>query len=231
MKHKKFVPGVKIPIYSKDKISKKKPLILVLAWNFYDEIKKNNPEIGKKFIISSDFDDEKKNNSKIIININPGLGFGTGHHPTTKMMLEQIEKIDFKNKKVLDFGCGSGILSIAAKKMNSKKITAIDIDELAIKSSKENIYRSKLEDIDLKVGSIENLDEHLNFDIIFANISSSIILKYAEILKNKLSNKGTIICSGILTKNKSETINKLQSVGLKLIEEKIEKEWVCIVLE
>ena len=188
-------------------------------------------EIGKKFIISSDFDDEKKNNSKIIININPGLGFGTGHHPTTKMMLEQIEKIDFKNKKVLDFGCGSGILSIAAKKMNSKKITAIDIDELAIKSSKENIYRSKLEDIDLKVGSIENLDEHLNFDIIFANISSSIILKYAEILKNKLSNKGTIICSGILTKNKSETINKLQSVGLKLIEEKIEKEWVCIVLE
>ena len=187
-------------------------------------------EIGKNFIISSDFCDDKKDNSKIIININPGLGFGTGHHPTTKMMLEQIEKLDFSDKIVLDFGCGSGILSIAAKKMNSKKIIAIDIDEYAIKSSKENISRSKLENIDLRVGSIEALSEDLKFDYIFANISSSIIQNFAEVLKNKLSNNGLIICSGILLKNKSETINKLKSVGFILIDEKVEKEWVCIVL-
>jgi len=188
-------------------------------------------EIGKKFIISSDFCDDNKDDSKIIININPGLGFGTGHHPTTKMMLEKIEELDFSNKKVLDFGCGSGILSIAAKKMNSKNIIAIDIDEYAIKSSKENISRSKLENIDLRVGSIEDLCEDLKFDYIFANISSTIIQKFAEILKNKLSNKGMIICSGILLKNKLETINKLNSAGFKLIDEKIEKEWVCIVLK
>ncbi len=187
-------------------------------------------EIGKNFIISSDFCDDKKDNSKIIININPGLGFGTGHHPTTKMMLEQIEKLDFSDRFVLDFGCGSGILSIAAKKMNSKKIIAIDIDEYAIKSSKENISRSKLENIDLRVGSIEALSEDLKFDYIFANISSSIIQNFAEVLKNKLSNNGLIICSGILLKNKSETINKLKSVGFILIDEKVEKEWVCIVL-
>jgi ribosomal protein L11 methyltransferase len=187
-------------------------------------------EIGKNFIISSDFCDDKKDNSKIIININPGLGFGTGHHPTTKMMLEQIEKLDFSDRIVLDFGCGSGILSIAAKKMNSKKIIAIDIDEYAIKSSKENISRSKLENIDLRVGSIEALSEDLKFDYIFANISSSIIQNFAEVLKNKLSNNGLIICSGILLKNKSETINKLKSVGFILIDEKVEKEWVCIVL-
>ena len=187
-------------------------------------------EIGKNFIISSDFCDDKKDNSKIIININPGLGFGTGHHPTTKMMLEQIEKLDFSDRIVLDFGCGSGILSIAAKKMNSKKIIAIDIDEYAIKSSKENISRSKLENIDLRVGSIEALSEDLKFDYIFANISSSIIQNFAEVLKNKLSNNGLIICSGILLKNKSETINKLKSVGFILIDEIVEKEWVCIVL-
>ncbi len=187
-------------------------------------------EIGKNFIISSDFSDDKKDNSKIIININPGLGFGTGHHPTTKMMLEQIEKLDFSDRFVLDFGCGSGILSIAAKKMNSKKIIAIDIDEYAIKSSKENISRSKLENIDLRVGSIEALSEDLKFDYIFANISSSIIQNFAEVLKNKLSNNGLIICSGILLKNKSETINKLKSVGFILIDEIVEKEWVCIVL-
>ena len=187
-------------------------------------------EIGENFIISSDFCDDKKDNSKIIININPGLGFGTGHHPTTKMMLEQIEKLDFSDRIVLDFGCGSGILSIAAKKLNSKKIIAIDIDEYAIKSSKENISRSKLENIDLRVGSIEALSEDLKFDYIFANISSSIIQNFAEVLKNKLSNNGLIICSGILLKNKSETINKLKSVGFILIDEKVEKEWVCIVL-
>ena len=79
-------------------------------------------EIGETFIITND--KELISNSKIIININPGLGFGTGHHPTTKMMLEQIEKYDLNSKKILDFGCGSGILSIAAKKLNAKEVIA-----------------------------------------------------------------------------------------------------------
>ena len=92
--------------------------------------------------------------SKILIKINPGLGFGTGHHPTTKMMLEKMEDLKFSNKKILDFGCGSGILSIAAKKLGAKTITALEIDDLAINSAKENIKFSNLSDIDIRLSLI-----------------------------------------------------------------------------
>ena len=94
--------------------------------------------IGKKFLITSDITKLENKDSRIIINLNPGLGFGTGHHPTTKMMLEKIEEINFDKKTVLDFGCGSGILSIATQKMKASEVWSIDTDEFAIISSNKN---------------------------------------------------------------------------------------------
>ena len=186
-------------------------------------------EIGKRFIITND----KKftSNSKIIININPGLGFGTGHHPTTKMMLENIEKYDLESKSVLDFGCGSGILSIAAKKLNAKNIVAIDTDDLAISSAKENLTFSKLSSIDLRVGSIEILDANKKFDFIFANISSSIITKYSDILISRINKNGILLCSGILNIHMEKTLLKLEKSGFKLINSYQEDDWSCLEMK
>ena len=138
--------------------------------------------IGKNFLITSDITELENKDSRIIINLNPGLGFGTGHHPTTKMMLEKIEEINFDKKTVLDFGCGSGILSIATQKMKPSKVWSIDTDEFAIISSKENLKRSNLNVDNLIEGSIEILDHELKFDVILANISSKIFTAALEAL-------------------------------------------------
>jgi len=185
-------------------------------------------EIGESFIITND--KKLTSKSKVIININPGLGFGTGHHPTTKMMLERIEKYDLDSKNVLDFGCGSGILSIAAKKLNAKDITAIDTDELAISSAKENIKYSELSSIKLRIGSIEILDYDKKFDFIFANISSNIISKYSDILFSLLNKNGILLCSGILTIHMKETLLNLEKSGFVLISSFEEEDWCSLEL-
>ena len=186
--------------------------------------------IGKNFLITSDITKLENIDSRIIINLNPGLGFGTGHHPTTKMMLEKIEEINFDEKTVLDFGCGSGILSIATQKMRASKVWSIDTDEFAIISSKENLKRSNLNVENLIEGSIENLDNKLKFDVILANISSNIIMKYSNEMKRKLNQNGILIASGILSKNIEETLEKLQKAGFKLLSQTVEEEWECLVL-
>ena len=187
--------------------------------------------IGKNFLITSDITELENKDSRIIINLNPGLGFGTGHHPTTKMMLEKIEEINFDKKTVLDFGCGSGILSIATQKMRASEVWSIDTDEFAIISSKENLKRSNLNVDNLIEGSIENLDNKLKFDVILANISSNIIMKYSNEMKRKLNQNGILIASGILSKNIQETLEKLQNAGFKLISQTVEEEWECLVLK
>ena len=187
--------------------------------------------IGKNFLITSDITKLENKDSRIIINLNPGLGFGTGHHPTTKMMLEKIEEINFDKKTVLDFGCGSGILSIATLKMKASEVWSIDTDEFAIISSKENLRRSNLNVDNLIEGSIENLDNKLKFDVILANISSNIIMKYSNEMKRKLNQNGILIASGILTKNIEETLEKLQKAGFKLLSQTVEEEWECLVLK
>ena len=187
--------------------------------------------IGKNFLITSDITKLENKDSRIIINLNPGLGFGTGHHPTTKMMLEKIEEINFDEKTVLDFGCGSGILSIATQKMRASKVWSIDTDEFAIISSKENLKRSNLNVENLIEGSIENLDNKLKFDVILANISSNIIMKYSNEMKRKLNQNGILIASGILSKNIEETLEKLQKAGFKLLSQTVDEEWECLVLK
>jgi len=184
--------------------------------------------IGEKLIITNDQNYNSK--SKIIININPGLGFGTGHHPTTKMMLENIENYNFIDKNVLDFGCGSGILSIAAKKLNAKKIYAIDTDELAIISSKQNIELSKLLDIDLKLGSIESIQKNIKFDFIFANISSNIIIKYSDLLFSHSKKGGILLCSGILNPHRNDTLLALENSGFIFSDSFSEEDWTCLEL-
>ena len=200
-------------IYKKDWIEQKFPSI----------------NIGEKFVITNDKSTSTK--SKIIIKINPGLGFGTGHHPTTRMMLEKMENIKFSDKNILDFGSGSGILSIAAKKLGAKKVTAIEIDELAINSAKENINFSDLSDIDIRLASIENLPQSYKFDIILANISSNTIIDFSELIHSRLLKGGLLLCSGILSSDMDKTLRKLESSGFISLDSIQEEDWCCLELK
>ncbi len=169
-----------------------------------------------------------KNDGEIIIN--PGLGFGTGHHETTSLAASVIKKL-IENEKIdsfIDVGTGSGILSIIASKIDSNlKITAIDIDEDAVQNSKENIEINGVNNIDLRVTTIDQIGN--TFDLVVANIISSILLSIGSELKNKAEK--FLVLSGILSKEKDDFIEKMEISDFEILEYHEKGEWCAFVLK
>ena len=135
--------------------------------------------------------------TKYTINIDPKMAFGTGHHETTYMMISEMEEIDFYDKRVLDYGCGTGILSILAEQLNAKSIDAIDIEEQAIENTIENISLNKCNIIKAHLGTIDIIDIAM-YDIVLANINRHVLLSSVQKLVGILGNDGILLLSGIL---------------------------------
>lgn len=148
-------------------------------------------------------------NHEIIIT--PKMSFGTGHHATTYLMIEQMQMINFENKTVLDFGTGTGILAILAEQLQSKFIKAIDIDKWSIENAAENIKINNCKNIDLQL-SAELPDQIV--DIILANINRNVILSYLSVLQSILSRGGLILFSGILIEDENKIMQTCKENGL-----------------
>lgn len=147
---------------------------------------------------------EEKN--AIVVMLDPGLAFGTGTHPTTSLCLSFLDSLDFKNKKVLDYGCGSGILAIAALKLGAQCATGIDIDEQAIEASKENAVRNNVaEKLSLNIGS-KNIPEG-NFAITVANILAGPLAELEPDIARLTASGGKLALSGILVEQAQEVID------------------------
>tara|TARA_Y100000768_G_scaffold113494_1_gene83655 strand:- start:534 stop:1436 length:903 start_codon:yes stop_codon:yes gene_type:complete len=193
--------------------------------------------VGKKILVLPSWiklPEEYKN--KKVIRIDPGAAFGTGSHPTTSLCLEALEKISLSNKKILDIGSGSGILSIAAKSFGASKIFAIDNDYLAINSTESNFR--------LNFGNLDNLKIYLgpfdclisknslkNFDFIFCNILAEVIKGIIPDISKCLNIDGEAIFSGILNSQKDEIINLLNASNFQINEVSSRKDWVCITAQ
>ena len=119
------------------------------------------------------------------ITVNPKMAFGTGHHETTYMMMEQMKQICFQNKKVLDFGCGTGILAILAEKLGASNILALDNDPLSYENTKENLEVNKSSKVNVQLGVLNDLKEK-GYDIILANINRSVIFNTLTQLFQKI---------------------------------------------
>lgn len=128
--------------------------------------------------------------------ITPKMSFGTGHHATTYLMMQEMRKMDFSNKTVFDFGTGTGILAILAEKLGAAGITAIDVDDWSIENSRENIERNNCTKIE---ASLSSKIYNKKFDIILANINRNVILSYLPLLTKALVSKAQILFSGLLT--------------------------------
>jgi ribosomal protein L11 methyltransferase len=173
--------------------------------------------------IRADFHQPIKNIQHEII-ITPKMSFGTGHHATTYMMMQQMRDIDFTDKKVFDFGTGTGILAILAKKLGASSVTAIDVDEWSIKNAEENFERNSVRGINLYQSSL--LPEE-QFNIVLANINRNVLIQYASTLVNILLPNGILLMSGLLAEDEEaivEVFNKL-----KLIRHEHKQNWISLL--
>ena len=162
---------------------------------------------------------------KVCVNLNPGLAFGTGSHPTTRLCLEWLEKSNLDQKSVLDYGCGSGILGISAIKLGAKSVTAIDLDPQAVIASKNNAEKNHVQQ-EIKITD-NNKKIEKNFNIIVANILAKPLIELAPYFYKKLNQDGVICLSGIL----EGQINIIKDAYIKyfnLSEIKIKDGWVLM---
>ncbi|MEZ9233597.1 50S ribosomal protein L11 methyltransferase [Vibrio amylolyticus] len=138
--------------------------------------------------------------------LDPGLAFGTGTHPTTALCLEWLEGLDLSGKTVIDFGCGSGILAIAAIKLGAKKVIGIDIDPQALLASKDNAQRNGVAD-QLKVFLPQDQPEDLLADVVVANILAGPLRELSSIIKDLVKPKGVLAMSGVLDTQAEDVAN------------------------
>ena len=172
---------------------------------------------------------EKKYPYEIVIT--PKMSFGTGHHQTTYLMIKSQLDIDHTNKRVMDAGCGTAILSIMASKRGAKEIIAFDIDEWSVINGKENIENNHCQNIEIQQGKIRDLSIEGEFDIILANINKNVLLSEIKTYASYLKAGGHLLLSGFYTKDIDDM--KVEARACKLLEvSRDEKEtWASLLLK
>ncbi len=161
--------------------------------------------------------------------VTPQMSFGTGHHETTRAMITMMQKIDFANKKVLDFGCGTGVLAILASKMGANDILGVDIDDNAYINSVYNCSQNNVNNVKVLQGDLSITDEA--YDIILANINRHVILDTLPSLSKKLSAGSALLLSGILYSDISLIEKALMNSTFKIVDSLQIMDWMCILTE
>lgn len=194
------------------------------AWKKYYK----TTRLGKRIIIKPTWEDYTPVNDEIIVELDPGMAFGTGTHETTMMCVEALEKYVKPGDEVFDIGTGSGILSITASKLGAKKVTGIDLDEVAVSAARENVNFNGLTNVDIIHGDLVDVVKG-QANIIIANIIADIVIHLSEIIKPLLKENGLFIASGIINERKNDVVEALVHNGLNVVEVKELGEWVAIV--
>lgn len=193
-------------------------------WNQIWESNFQPIEINDQCRIRASFHPAKNLAYEIIIN--PKMAFGTGHHATTHLMVLSLLEADLTDKKVLDMGCGTGVLAILASLRGAHPVTAIDIDPWSYENSKENAKLNLTEDIEILEGDAKLL-KNQKFDVIFANINRNILLNDMPVYAQCLQKGNHLFMSGFYTEDLSLIQNKATELGLKYVNHKTKDNWVA----
>jgi ribosomal protein L11 methyltransferase len=201
------------------------------AWKkYYKPIR-----LSDRIIIKPSWETYSARENEVVIEIDPGMAFGTGTHETTQMCAKLLEKHMRKGYKVIDLGCGTGILSIIAAKLGAGSVTAVDVDKIAVKVSKENCVLNSVQDkTNIINGTIKDLPPNgpgMKADIIIANIIADVILELAGDIPKHLVHGGYFIASGIIRERKQEVIKKYQGYGFVLDGSLDFGKWVAVVFK
>jgi ribosomal protein L11 methyltransferase len=188
--------------------------------------------VSPRIVVKPPWEEYAVQKGQVIIEIDPGMAFGTGTHPSTQMCLQVLDEMipSFPgHPSVLDVGTGSGILAIAACKLGAKRVVAIDTDPVAVNSARKNAAANKIKKgIQFRLGSLDRLRP--GFDIVVANLLPQELLSLSSSLAEKILPDGVLILSGFLQKQKKEVMNVFTSHALKVRRTQKSKGWACCVL-
>jgi len=186
--------------------------------------------IGRRLVICPSWQRYAPSDGEVVITLDPGMAFGTGLHPTTRMCLEALEKYLSRGAKVLDVGTGSGVLAIAAAKLGAGTVLALDTDPLAVKIAKENVLANGVRGaVEVKEGSLDVAKGSL-FDLIVVNILARTIADLIEKgLLDHLKPEGLLIAAGIMASEEEEVRNTFREGRLKKLSPLQKGDWVTLI--
>lgn len=183
-----------------------------------------------KIIIKPPWDNYKATPGEIVVTIDPKMAFGTGHHESTQLIIENMEKLVTPETSVLDVGTGSGILAIIAEKLNAEKIMAIDNDPVAINNARENAIINGCKRLKLFSAPLEMLEPE-EFDLILANINRNVLMQYASYFPLFMRLNAKIMLSGVLLIDEKLVIDTYQKLGFRVVKRFAKKDWLAIIFE
>ena len=189
--------------------------------------------VGRRLVIKPTWRDYTPQPDDLIIELDPGMAFGSGLHPTTQLCLETIEDYLPPGANVLDVGAGSGILAIAAARLGASRVLALDTDPLAVRIARENVALNQLEAIiQVEEGTVQIANsQSLNPNLMVVNILAETIVELAPALAANLSPGGILVASGIIQDRAQAVLASLHTCGLSLVERRTDGEWVALIAQ
>ena len=186
--------------------------------------------ISDKVVIKPTWEGYSPKNNDVVVEIDPGMAFGTGIHETTKMCAQIIESHIFESCEVLDLGCGTGILSIIAAKLGAKEVLAADIDLAAVEASQNNCLINNVNNkVNVIKSELKDIAPH-SYDIVVINIIADVIIDISPLIRDYIKKGGKLILSGIIKERKQDVIECFSKLGYIVKDEKNMGEWVAILL-
>jgi ribosomal protein L11 methyltransferase len=198
------------------------------AWKAYFPVLR----VGERLVIRPTWRRHRAAPGDVVLALDPGMAFGTGLHPTTRLCLAGLERAadrgDLAGARALDVGCGSGILAIAAARLGAASVLGLDVDPIAIEATRANARRNRLtRRIRAREGSLPS--DEPRFDVVLANLIASVLITLAAPLRDELRTGGLLLASGIFEDREAEVAAEFEAAGLTLVERAAEGEWVLLV--
>ncbi len=197
-------------------------------WNAVWEESYEPTQIGEICLIRAPFHTPAAEGMPEIV-ISPQMSFGTGHHPTTSLCIQEMSKMDLKNKTVLDYGSGTGILSIYADMKGAREVIGIDIEQNAVENARENADLNR-RNLDFRFGNIDILDPSKIYDLIIANVNKNTIIANAETIAERSPKNGSILLSGFYERDVADILAVFEPLGFQKTGKNIQQNWTVLCL-